>query len=672
MGLDYEKMLQKNFSLEAEYYEKYITYLICFKNTSERVLKDVFVDINIPNETVLKNNSIFVNDEKVDDKYLYGIKIEDLPKGNGMKVKYTVIYNGEENKNISNRATIKFKDKLGEITSIYSNDVIVNIYGMQKNNDTSCFLDEIVCEEREVYCYKGESVTYITKIRNNSNNYIDEIKISFQENNGIKFEAQYIKIKNDFKQIEINEDIFIDELEPNAEIELYFNIKVLENCNSSRIQLNGSVTYKYINLSHIPVSNILVLKEYTINIRYNKEIDNLENVQVTLEAKRNVLLRQIGNSYIVGIKSTSLEKVYVSTLDIAIVKNSVIDVNNIRINGVLIRCNQIEFKEYNLIIHIDKYIENEMISLEYTMNTENINKSIKEINTIVTVIACSNFKEKSNKNNKYEVNLKEIIEDIGLKLFITANKYSVIKNDKITYISTIINDGTVPVEIIYKLNVDKGFKLENNNIRVNGHFIDNKKNKYNSITQTIFPGDGIAVEHDYIFIRGYGKKRLKSEGVIIGTYISDNIKEELKLSENIYINVEPTVVKEFINEESIDLFKEMGKVKEVVDVSTEANIIDFYILDIKRSTFSYNEIIGKKVRVRVRIKYIIEYLNEIGGERLNLYYKEGIFSETIYLPEDYMEGELDNMFIDIQNIYFKVIDKNKLVINSSIAVDTNL
>lgn len=523
--------INKNFKLKAQINNRNITYSVYFENLSNESLRNVFFNFFIPQETELEKGSILINGEKVEDKFINGLRIKELPIQNKIEIRYTVKCLSLKDINISNKAKIKFDIDQKQNIEIYSNEVIVNISKkddvMQKDKVLREFIDN-----NNISCNSGENIKYSTRIKNISLNYIDEIKIVLENNENIIFETQYIKIKDELKKIDIDKNIWIEELAPEEVVELHFNIRVIKDCTVSEIELKGNIEYTYIN------------------------------------------------------------------------KNSGVMVDKLKLKPLKIKI-------------LDK------------------------------------------KNEEYS----------DVKIFFNTNKNSLIKDDEIVYSSTIINTGNVATYLSYKLNVDRGLE-ENEGALINGSIVKGQKDIYN---YKLLPGDGVNIEKKYSYKRSYGKEKLKAQGIC--NYRSNiNGKEEefLKKSEVVYVEVEPTVLKDFSIEESIIVSEVKTKIKDIAKVTIDIEIIDFYVIDIKRSTFESSEIVGKKSRFRGYIRYIIEYLSEENGEIINLFYKEKLFSNSLYLPRDYIDGELDEINIEVIDTYYRLIDNNKVYINSSLIAKTNL
>lgn len=419
-------------------------------------------------------------------------------------------------------------------------------------------LKEFANEYNEKSVYIGDCLKYSTKVKNISNNYINQININFEKDKNITFDAQYIKIKEKMKKIDINKQFYMEELVPQEEVEFYFNIRVLKECNISEIQLKGNIEYTYIDKEGKQALGKLELKEHKIIVLNTEIIDENHKIDMSINSDRKI-------------------------------------------------------------------------------NSEN---------------------EKKFTDSTLEKN-----EDMDVMIFLSANKDFLIKGDEVTYLSTIANNGSSPVDILYNLKVDKGLEMKDLSISSKDDFKSYRIN----------PQEWINIEKTYTYNRSYGKEQLMAQGNIRCKFNTNGYTEEIiKKSNSIYIKAELTVFKDFSVENSINICSIKPKMKDIIKVNADVEIIEFYISDIKQSEFEYYEIIGKKVRVRGCIKYIIEYLSNYNEDSINLFYKEKIFSESIYLPEDYIDGELDEVKIEIEDIYYKLVDDELLFINLNLIAKTNL
>lgn len=671
MVLEINKILEKEFNLEVETNNELITYSACFKNNSNYSLENVLLNIFIPENTQLKKNSIFINNNLVEDKYIHGLKIKELPIDNSINIKYTVKHTKKYDEHIYNKAKIKFY--IGEKEfSIFSNKTIINI----ENSVLSLNYDEIILQEEdnenEKVCNKGENITYSTKIKNLSENYVDEIKVLFEKSEGIKFDAQYIKVKDEMKSIDINKDIYIDELAPGEEIILYFNINILEKYDKDKISIKGKIEYTYLNVQNKPATGKLELREFIVNLLTIEVVNKKQIIDINILNENKPVLRDENITHKVIVENLGPKELSESVLIIDEVAGLVVNTEKITINNVKCESKNIEIKENKIFLYLGRLQLNKKLNIEYEINSRKINRNMKEIDSNVSIRGYCISEENEERNlQEFKATLNEKIEELSVKVFLDTDKTEVIKNEDITYKSIIINDGTIPVNLDYYLEISKGMNL--NTISMNGIIYSDKNNLYPELQCSLSPGDGVNIEHSYRYIRGYGKSKIKAQGIARYQYkINKNFKKDIVKSEDVYINAAITTFKELDIEENIDISSTSPKINEIVKMNIEAELVDFYVIDIKRSTFEESNVVAKKIRVRGNMKYIIEYLSRENDEMLNLYYKEKFFSTSIKLPSDYIDGEVDDIDVDVLDIYYKLISKNKLFVNCKLVLNTNL
>ncbi|MGL5416311.1 MAG: hypothetical protein ACRDAU_11675 [Clostridium sp.] len=675
MFLEINKMIEKEFNLEAETNNELITYSVCFKNKSDYSLHNVLLNIFIPNNTKLKKNSICINNISVEDKYVHGFKIKDLPSGNSINIKYTVEYikKYDENENIYNKAKLKFYIGDQEF-SIFSNETIIN---MEKSILVSEYEKVVLKEENdenEIVCDKGENITYSTKIKNFSKNYVDEIKILFEKIDGANFDAQYIKIRDEVKRIDINKDVYIEELAPEEEITLYFNMKISEKYENDKISIKGEIEYTYLNNLNIPTNGKLELREFTINLVAKEILNKKQSVDIQILNENKTVFRDEDIIHNIIVENLGPRELNESVLIIKNIDGLIINTREMTINNINIDSSNIKVKENKIFVHLGILQLNEKLNIQYWMSSKNFDRSIKVIESQVSIRGYCLYKGNEKGNlQEFKAILNEKVEDISVKVFLDSDKVEVIKNDDITYRSTIINDGTIPVDLTYYLEVSKGIKLNLNAISMNGIIYNDKNHSNKEIQCSLAPGDGVNIEHRYKYIRGCGRYRIKARGIVKCQYEgSKSLKKNVMKSEDIYINAAITTFKELDIEENINIFNTRPKINEVIKMNVEAELFDFYVIDIKRSTFEEFNVVGKKVRVRGNIKYIVEYLSKEDDEIVNLYYKEKLFSTSIKLPEDYIDGEINDIDIEVLDIYYKLIEKSNLFVNCKLMLNTNL
>lgn len=661
------KQLEKNFILKAETIDRTILYTVLFKNRANETLKNVWLNVFIPDNTKFKENSMFINRENVEDKFIQGLKIRELPVENQIEMKYTVECTNTDNINIFNKAKLTFDIGENQTIDIYSNEVMVDF-----NKKTICdniVLKEFINEDSEVSALIGESVKYSTKVQNISEKYIDEIKINFQSDKNIAFDAQYIKIRDKMKRIDINKEVYIEEIGPQEVVEFYFNIRILKSCTLSEIQVKGNIEYTYVDEGNKPNIGKLELEEFKIYLLNNEIIGNNSKVAVSIKSDKQVIIKGKEALFKLIIKNDGIDELYNSVLKIENNQGVKIDTTSFKINNYIIGTSRIKLDQNGVNINIGNLAINEIIIIKFIIDTSRVTK---RTNKLLFKIGVDGYLD----NEMNDLNKKEFKEDIVKKfedldviMFLNANKDFLIQGDEVIYSNTIINNGSTPVDIVYTLNVDKGLDIKDE-LKVNDLPILSKNN---FLPYSIKPGDGVNIERKYTYNRSYGKEKLMAEAIVNCKFNIGGYTEELiKKSEPIYINADITVLKEFSIEDSIDIFNIKPKLNEIVRVNTEIDVLDFYIINIKRNDFDSCETVGKKVRFRGCIKYIVEYLSNNNEDIINLFYKEKTFSESIYLPEDYVDGELDEVRINIEDIYYKLIDDNLLFINLNLIAKTNL
>ncbi|MGL4774405.1 MAG: hypothetical protein ACRC2K_12635 [Clostridium sp.] len=262
--------------------------------------------------------------------------------------------------------------------------------------------------------------------------------------------------------------------------------------------------------------------------------------------------------------------------------------------------------------------------------------------------------------------LKNKIDEISVKCFLNTNKTLLLTNETIRYNATLINDGTVPVSL--KFNLDCGEELQELSNSVDEisveEFIE------------IAPSDGITIEKEFVY-KGFRKASSAITKGIIDVYYNEEeepvqIHKQIE-TELIEIELTSTTFKEILIENVIDIININPKIFEICKVYARINILNQNVRCQKRNyEFKSVDVEGYRLDLVGKVSYIIEYLSKSSDEGVNLFSFEKIFTSNVVLPWYFIEGSDVEVTQKILDTNYKIVDNERLFINTSILVNTSI
>lgn len=364
-----------------------------------------------------------------------------------------------------------------------------------------------------------------------------------------------------------------------------------------------------------------------------------------------------------------------------------------------------DFEECKLVISNVEKIEIKEITIIRGSDSKNLNKGLKEIEIesikskqriIVKIICEFNENNKDKVSMKFKVsgklNIRELsreifkeyysnncivkLENPSIKVFLTSDKEFLVKNEKVNYKTTIINDGSIPVSITYYMNVSKGLNVLKKEICINGNLYKSKSKKIECVECYLLPGQGIEMDIPCKYIRSYGKNKVHAEGIVKYDYYIEecNFKGSKQIkTEKIYADATISTFKEILIEKNIELENLSSETLNISNVYVEPSIKDYYIMSMNRGLSYENREFEKDViMVSGGLKIIIEYADKENISEMKLFLIENNFSTFLELPDDYIRGELEGVNVELQGIYYKLIGDKELLLNINLLINTTL
>ncbi|MBW6409268.1 DUF11 domain-containing protein [Clostridium weizhouense] len=396
------------------------------------------------------------------------------------------------------------------------------------------------------------------------------------------------------------------------------------------------------------------------------EIINEELECYIESSKNNFFIEEIANFKIIikNMGNHDLEETFLNLYipkEIEIIQDKI----NIRNNSY----NELDIRKG---IIIGKILANEELCIEYLAKVKELNVN----RNIITYYKIGGYYKLSFDNKKLykEYNSETLtnkIENVSLKTFLTSDKNVLLNGEKIKYTSTLINNGTVPIKIDYRL--ENGMELEEvkDLTTLNGEYVNNICGLIK-----IKPNDGLIIEKVFKYNGIRGSNDVVVNGIATVYYETDDHQyeryTEIK-TEEVAVEITNRIFKELLLEEMIDISVIKPKIYEITKIYLTPTIMNKNVRKIQRNyDYDSKEIIAYKLDIIGQVQYTVEYISNLNNEEIHLFSTKKIFTSNMLLPYDFMEGEEFNIDIKILDINSKIIDKNKMFINANILINTNI
>lgn len=447
-----------------------------------------------------------------------------------------------------------------------------------------------------------------------------------------------------------NNFIVLESLRVEEEKIITIILKGRNDFYESTISIGGKVIYEYFCEKAIELTkSIEPLQLEFINSQIEMKLSSEKNEIILGESIYNSLI--IKNKGLYNLFGARLYIIYDNVLDTVI--NPKVAVNN----------KLVKFNDLDKFIELGSVESGESLIIKYTVTPETINNR----NIYCKLIGYYKFKDSGENREKIFYSNKALlkVQKISLKSFLSADKDIVYKGDKVKYSSVLINDGTVPLNISYKLNVNKSLVPQYNGFTVNGVIID-KKDFY---CTTINPSEGISIDELYSYNNSFGGNKLLAEASTNYSYSIDG-KEYKNISgktERLFIDAAFTTFKEVIIEHKEKLIDFEEELISVSNVYVSTDILNYYIVDRFKNIDTNNDIISStKVVVRGIITLKIEYISKTNN--VYIHNKHLDFVTFIILPKEFKDGDKIEIKGEVLDIYYKIIDLSYLFLNINLII----
>lgn len=418
----------------------------------------------------------------------------------------------------------------------------------------------------------------------------------------------------------------------------------------SIISIGGKVVYEYFCEKTIEFTkNINPLKLEFINSQIEMNLSSEKDEVILGEDTYNNLV--IKNKGLYNLFEAKLYLVYDNALDTIISPN-------VAINNKLVKFNNLD-----KVIELGNIESGESLIIKYTVTPETINNR----NIYCKLIGNYEFKNSGESREKtfYSNKILLVVQKVSLKSFLSADKNIVYKGEKIKYSSLLINDGTVPLDISYKLNVNKSLVPQYNGFIVNGVVIENE----DLYCTTINPSEGISIDRLYSYNNSFGGNKILAESLINYSYSIDGkeYKNINNKTERLFIDAAFTTFKEVIVEHKEKLIDFEEELISVSNVYVSTHILNYYVVDRFKNIDTNNEIISStKIVVRGIITLKIEYISKTNN--VYIHNKHLDFVTFIILPREFKDGDKIEIKGEVLDIYYKIIDLSYLFLNINLII----
>lgn len=658
-----------------------ITYTIQFENNLKGDIYNLEIPLEIPVCTKYKEDSVYLNGEHFHLQGEKSIKIGLFSHRDVVTLSYTVTINeipliGQ----IENELKVTYSNTNEEIgtVNLYSNKVATKVKGARihiekKINKERYYVNDVIAEE--------------IIIRNSGNIKALNIILEIILNENILMKSMLIN-NNQYVDINRYKSIPIGELEAVKAINIKWQGEVIGVDTKSHSRTRVKYTYfddytgKYvkgnIEESDLDIEVLEICKCYEIEglmpmVESMGEGRTMEIEKLTGSIESEVIEGDIKceissnkERYIIGDRASfnlNIENLGDNTLENARIKINV--PKEVEILKGIIYINSVEYKYSDMIEGID--LENiksqQVISIRYygIIKKRNFNNLIKTYYEITGNYMFETTKEKAYKKYSSDV-LINYTDEVSIKTFFMANREILLKGDQVTYTTTIINDGTLPVNIKYSLNISEG--LEEIFIKEDKGLIE------------IIPNDGVIIEKKFICRKINGIRDIGAKG-IIDLYYKEINKEKYTCkqveTDPIQIQIANSTFKELIIEEVIDISEVNPKVCEVINIYFKPTIIRDNIRTIRRN-YGYNsiDVIGHKLEFIGKGVYTIEYLTSENKEEIYLISGEKTFSSGILLPEFFSIGKKIIITPKVIDMSCKIVEEENMFINIVLLINTSI
>ncbi|MGL4912106.1 MAG: SPOCS domain-containing protein [Romboutsia sp.] len=552
-------------------------------NVGTSPAKNVLIKDILPSGLEFMDSTLYINDKPMELNILNeGIKINNVDINETIKIKYKAkaldICTNEGSK-----AYISYTSKnQSKVYKEYSNETLTTVIGARiGNNSIGMTLSDYSAQI-------GDIITYTVMIKNTGNLVCESLKLQVPLNDALEFVSQSLRIDDkDYVDLNVFDGISLSRIEPNKDIKISYEVKILDFPRPNPIIDRAKLTYSYMfennveNNSVYSVKNKLYINNPILDVidrnamfnrfeadLFEKTCFNGDNIYFNLELKNR------GN---VGIKDIHLK--------LSSLKNIMIDEESIRVNN----------REYSKIENDILKLPNLNVSQKTFLEFYAKCIPTKECSMVDPFVFEYEFKDLKTQESKKKIkrikeNIIVVNPDLEVTKFISDKDLEV--DREFTKNINITNTGNIPLEnVVLDLNESDFLRQCNKVVFIDGNYAE-YGDKICIEELDINETSNIAIRYNVHTLEGY-----------INTVPESVVSAEYKIANH--------------NESS-----------KIQKKSNKLNInIKKYILDIAGQSTS------KTIMMGAINKYIIKVINDGNIDCQNVNFKIEVPKEITYLED---------------------------------------
>ncbi|MEF9992487.1 MAG: hypothetical protein RSD22_11005 [Romboutsia sp.] len=497
-------------------------------------------------------------------------------------------------------------------------------------------------------------------IKNTGNIILTDLELDINESDFLKNCKKIIFINGNYSSF--NKKIYLNELDVNdtVNVAIRYNIESIETYEDLIPQ--SLVTAKYsLGENTEPV---------TIKKKSNNLNMNLKNYLVDLKgiSSTSTIMMNTENKYIFNILNKGNVDCDFVKIKIELPKEVSYIENSLCINSKNIGIKKLS-SDTNIDIGSLECNKLESISFNYKVNSLPYNNELQ----IIGLIQCEYKTERGIIEKVFQSIDKPIhVENIAIDI-IKIPSLEMLQSGDVVQMQTIINNiGSVD---IYNMHI---FDNETNNLLFveDSVYIDGE-NLYNinpikGINIAFLGiGENVLITYEYEYSPTISSNKIVNFSNISYSYKLKDIEEKrINTKSNVlYLEGALSTFKELSIDNEYELKCYEPDIKEIVNISTSAQIDQYYEIDSMKNISVENEqSTGKKVIINGLAIDRIEYLTSSENSSLYMLERSKPFSVFINLPNNY-DGEKIYFKPKCDNVFYKILGRRNIFVSSLISIE---
>ena len=537
----------------------------------------------------------------------------------------------------------------------------------------NCLICDIDKSSISIY----ECISFVIKIINKNDNTIYNINLKNIFSNSFSYVLRSFSINGIYINDNVDiKSINIDEMFKDEEIIIRFTLKAIDSFNKEVIKTvfsysnDNNLDYKKSEIIYSNITQKKKIQKNSLTIRKDESRDrksdnkNKENLKISEILDKKELL--IGDIVTFNLNIKNISNTLIEDIEIINILDESLELLS---EDIFIKYQKTDSYKLSTGIKIKSIKAFAEISIKFRA------KVVKKINdnNIKNIIRGS-YKEK---NNSYLIEkesynkLKVYYIDIDVNK--SFNKDKVILGDIIKFKLSINNLGNVDY---YNFNIyddlSECLEFEKGSIYIGSDNIKQANiNKGINIAR-IKSGESIEIYYKAKVkkIRGSGIIKTILGGSFKYKYGEKRLLEEKDIDKLIYtIRGKNPIFTEFDLESYIDMNNNNNNFKEIIDVNSNIDINEFYVVKTAKGVTSDNFILtGNKLVVSGVLNISLEYSCGEIEEKCYVCTHNEKFLVDIMLPEDYNDLSSIDLKHSSNIIYSKIIEEKKVLCISSVFI----